>query len=178
MVSAGSDRTIRLWDIEKGQNCGVLTGHEEEIRSLSVSPYGRHSASACRDNTIKLWDLSSMTELETLKGHSGIVQSVAFSPKGDLLASGSQDNTVMLWNLRAKRRIERLSSRQRLNGVALSLDARYLVAAPIAEFDFEVAPSDQGIAVWDLKSDAAKAEYVDTGVKATCFAASPDGLWR
>ena len=99
LASGNLDRTVKLWDVERGSELRTFMGHSAGISSVALNPNGKLLASGNRDNTIKLWELSSGTELRTFKGHSRIVNSVAFSPDGKLLVSGSLDNTIKLWDV-------------------------------------------------------------------------------
>jgi hypothetical protein len=94
LASAGSDRTIKLWDAQSGQERHTLKGHTDEVSSVVFSPDGKTLASGGRDKTIRLWDAASGQERATLKGHASVVYSVAFSPDGKTLASGSADGTI------------------------------------------------------------------------------------
>ncbi len=48
LVSAGDDRTLKLWDIAKGQEIFTLSGHGNQIFGVACSPDGRAVASARR----------------------------------------------------------------------------------------------------------------------------------
>src|SRR5262249_33701895 len=48
LASCGSDRTIRLWEIDGGA-CRVLRGHTDEVFAVGFHPGGTRLASAGRD---------------------------------------------------------------------------------------------------------------------------------
>ena len=100
IVSAGDDKTVRLWDADTGQPVGQpLTGHTDELRSVAFSPDGHRIVSGSRDKTLRLWDAGTGKPIgQPLTGHSNAVYSVAFSPDGHRIASGSADTTVRLWD--------------------------------------------------------------------------------
>ncbi|WP_017305463.1 hypothetical protein [Spirulina subsalsa] len=56
-ASAGDDGSIRLWDINKGQdqNSQLLSGHDKSVTSVSFSPDGKLLASGSK--TIRIWKL-------------------------------------------------------------------------------------------------------------------------
>src|SRR5262249_46374150 len=97
VASCGSDRTIRLWEIDGGA-CRVLRGHTDEVFAVAFHPGGTRLASAGRDRAVWLWDLASGEEVVRLQGHTSYVWSLGFSPDGATLASGSGDATVRLWD--------------------------------------------------------------------------------
>jgi WD40 repeat protein len=56
LLSASSDRTVRLWDLASGKELQVYEGHTDEVRSATFSPDGRW-ASSSHDRTLWLWAL-------------------------------------------------------------------------------------------------------------------------
>ena len=96
---SGSWESIKLWNVETGEEIRTLQGHDGWVYSLNFSPDGKTLVSCSADNTIKLWNVETGQEIRTLKGHDSYVWSVNFSPDGKTLVSGSNDYTIKLWNL-------------------------------------------------------------------------------
>lgn len=95
------DGSLRLWDVETGENTLTLEGHSSAVQAIALSPDGKQLLSASV-NEVKLWDLGSGTVLRTFPGgtFSGFYQAVAFSPDGHYaLIGASQDKTVKLLDL-------------------------------------------------------------------------------
>ena len=59
LVSASSDRTLRLWDGATGECLHRLQGHLEGVNGCSVAPDGRRMASVSADGGIRVWRLAS-----------------------------------------------------------------------------------------------------------------------
>ncbi|KAL3795330.1 hypothetical protein HJC23_009503 [Cyclotella cryptica] len=60
LLSASNDESIRLWNIQRGTNVAVFTGHDGHRRQvLSVAWHftGMKFASAGMDNVVKLWNV-------------------------------------------------------------------------------------------------------------------------
>ncbi|MEQ8667861.1 MAG: protein kinase [Pirellulales bacterium] len=169
LASGGDDNTIKLWDVETGEEVSTLTGHAKGVRSVAFSPDGRRLASGGGDNTIKLWDVETGEEESTLTGHAAGVNSVAFSHNGRRLASGSYDKMIKLWDVEMGEEVSTLACFTNANGVyrvAFSPDGRRLAFSE---------RSNNTIQLWDVETG----EEVSTltghtaGVNSVAF--SPDG---
>ncbi|MEG4861119.1 AAA-like domain-containing protein, partial [Microcoleus sp. K1-B1] len=166
LVSASSDNTIQLWDLQTQKPIATLTGHSSSVRSVAFSPDGLTLVSASSDNTIKLWHLQSQKPIATLTGHSSSVRSVAFSPDGLTLASASSDNTIKLWHLQSQKPIATLTGHSSsVRSVAFSPDGLTLASASY----------DSTIKLWDLQSQKPIATLSGHSSSVYSVAFSPDG---
>jgi WD40 repeat protein len=109
LASGSSDKTVKLWNVETGQEIRTLGSHSDFVRSIAFSPDGKTLASGSNDKTVKLWNVETGQEIRTLGGHTDSVISTAFSPDGKTLASGSYDKTVKLWNVETGQEVNTLS---------------------------------------------------------------------
>ncbi len=55
LVTAGTDRLAKLWDVAAAGVRADLKGHEGAIRALAVSPDGKTIATGGDDRVIRLW---------------------------------------------------------------------------------------------------------------------------
>jgi len=101
LVGGGEKRTVKIWDVQTGQELQTLHGHSGDVWAAAFSPVddGRWVASAGEDSTVKVWDSRSGELVHNFRGHTGIVSSLAFTPNGRLLVTGSRDQTVKVWNV-------------------------------------------------------------------------------
>ncbi len=140
-VSASSDRTVRVWNLERGENVLVLIGHEGWVRSVAVTPNGRWALSASSDRTIRVWDLKKGKSVAILTGHEDQVNAVAVTADGCWAISASSDRTVRVWNVRQEECVAKLTGHERrVNAVAITSDGQRAVSAS----------ADQTIRVWEL----------------------------
>ena len=103
LISGGSDRFVRLWDVKHKT---LLTTpedqHRGEVCAATISPDRQYGASGCGFGTIKLWNLDNFTNsLTTIVGHASALRSLAFSHRGATLVSGGEDRVVKFWNVRS-----------------------------------------------------------------------------
>ena len=57
LASGGSDKTVRLWDVDTGKQVGTFIGHTQGPNSIAFSPDGAILASASDDKSVRLWDV-------------------------------------------------------------------------------------------------------------------------
>ncbi|KAI9846417.1 MAG: hypothetical protein M1837_004008 [Sclerophora amabilis] len=99
ILATGSyDATIKIWDVESGEELRTLKGHESGIRALQFDDTKLISGSM--DRSLKVWNWRTGECLSTYTGHTGGVIGLHFD--SNILASGSIDKTVKIWNFQDK----------------------------------------------------------------------------
>src|SRR5437870_11802505 len=63
LASVSADQTVRLWNVEKGQEDRALKGHTNQVLRVAFSPDGARLASASADNTVRVWSVASGEEV-------------------------------------------------------------------------------------------------------------------
>jgi len=111
VITAVSDRTLRLWDAHKGALRRTLSGHEDEVFVLEPHPFARNLLlSAAHDGQIIVWDLDEGRALfkhknvvEDLGGH-GAVYDAKWTPDGlTVCATDSHGHVLFLGHGSAER---------------------------------------------------------------------------
>ncbi|OLL23945.1 Cell division control protein 4 [Neolecta irregularis DAH-3] len=116
LVSASTDRTVRIWDIETGECTHVFGGHTQTVRCLQIMDGEKLGekvfVTGSRDSSLRVWRLPRPKDphydferddgpnpffLRKLAGHTQSVRAIA--GQDDLLVSGSYDNNVKLWTV-------------------------------------------------------------------------------
>jgi WD40 repeat protein len=127
-ISASWDKTIKVWDIETGQEIRTLMGHIGEVNALAVLPDRKRIISASSDNTIKVWDIETGQEIRTLMGHTGNVNALAVLPDGKRIISASYDKTIKFWNVETGMLIYSLpENTNQFSMVTATFDGRRLI---------------------------------------------------
>lgn len=101
LASAGSDRTVRLWDARSGRVQQTIVAHSQEVLSVDWAAAPHTLCSASVDKTLRVWDLRRpLTPLFELHAHTYAVRRVKAARhwKGILL-SVSYDRSFALWDL-------------------------------------------------------------------------------
>ncbi len=106
LISVSDDKTIRIWDVEKGMLDRTLRtfsgdGSEGAIYALALSPDSRFLAVGgyFQMNEIRIINLERDTEVVVLKGHSNVITSLDFSNDGLKLASSDATGIIRLWDI-------------------------------------------------------------------------------
>jgi len=175
LLASGSadDGTIKLWDVETGQNIATFTEKPEPNSSMlcvAFSPDGTKLAVGSVAG-IKLLEVSTgehiytrrhidISELESLAS----VFSVTFSPDGRRLVSASWDG-VKLWEVETGQNITTLRGHTRMiDAVAFSPDGLTLASHLV-----------DGIQMWEVGTGRHIITLAEPSNFVTCFAYSPDG---
>ncbi|KDN40729.1 hypothetical protein RSAG8_07904, partial [Rhizoctonia solani AG-8 WAC10335] len=87
IASGSSDRTIRIWNVQKGTLIITLptgrTVHTKAINSVTFSPDGARIISSSRDGVIQVWDtFTGKLSAGPFMSHTSGINALAVSPRG------------------------------------------------------------------------------------------------
>ncbi|MEV0492003.1 NB-ARC domain-containing protein, partial [Streptomyces atratus] len=148
LVSAGFDRTVRIWNVDSGSLQATLNGHLGWVWDCAVSKDGSWLASAGDDGEVRLWEVATGAVRAVLSGHRGAVTGCAVAPDGSWLASTGTDGAVRIWEV-ATGAVRAVLSGHRgaVTGCAVAPDGSWLASTG----------TDGAVRIWEVATGAVRA---------------------
>ncbi|MGC4005876.1 MAG: WD40 repeat domain-containing protein [Pirellulales bacterium] len=107
IVTAGQDRTARIWKTSDGALVATLSeGHEFLTTGAALFPDGRRFATAAMDDTTRIWDLAAGTERLRIPD-TGRTSVVAVSRDGRRIATGGDRGQAQVFDVDTGARLHR-----------------------------------------------------------------------
>jgi autophagy-related protein 16 len=167
LLSASSDKTVRLWDAATGaQRGGAFTGAVQGVNFATLSLNDELVLGCSNDNAARVWLVQGARLKHTLTGHVGKVSSGVFLDSASRVVTGSHDRTIKIWDLSKGYCAKTMFCMSSCNDVALLGGGTVLASAHV----------DKCLRLWDLASGTnfSVLDNVHEG-QITCVAASIDG---
>ncbi|ETO36366.1 WD-40 repeat protein [Reticulomyxa filosa] len=126
LCSGSFDNTIRIWDVETLNPLCVLSGHDDVVWCIAISPSNSNAGlvggngyticSGSYDGTIRTWDIDTHKQLNVLTGHERGIRSVKYGRNNmqNTVLSGSSDRTVRLWDIRSNEQVQRFDGHKNI----------------------------------------------------------------
>ena len=170
---AACPNDLRGWEWNRlsyisDQSIMTISGHQNTIHSVALSPDGKRVVSGGWGKSIKMWDTANGAELMTFSGHEGNVGSVAFSPDGKRLVSGSADKMVKIWDVENGAELMTLRGHEN--------DIRHLAFSPDGK-RIASATSGKVIKIWDAVTGMEVTNIQHGGERVGGLAFSPDSKY-
>jgi len=91
-LSGSFDQSMRLWNLETGEEIKRFLGHTDKLHRVRFSADGKLGLSCSRDGSLRVWDLASGKETRVIKAHVG---GIPRSPSGVLDAAVAANGIVV-----------------------------------------------------------------------------------
>jgi WD40 repeat protein len=145
IISASSDKTLKLWDACNRSEIATLAGHEGAVECCAFSHNDDRIVSGSKDGTLKLWDGHTGQLIVTLSGHETKVTHCCFSPDDTRVLSASGDLKLKLWSSESGVVVATMAGHQfRVKKCQFTPDGQRIVSG-----------SDEDLKLWDANSGAA-----------------------
>ncbi|CAO3439675.1 High-affinity carbon uptake protein Hat/HatR [Azospirillum argentinense] len=165
-LSASTDRTLRLWNLDTGTELAIMRGHSNKIQAVAVLLDGHRAVSGSDDKTVKLWDLDTGACLATLEGHSDRIRAIAVLPDGRRILTASEDDTLKLWDVDTGATLATLMGHYgTVRAVAVLPDGCRAISVG----------NDRTLKLWDLDTGEVQSTLRDPSERITAVAVLPDG---
>lgn len=182
LVSGSTDRTVRVWDLEKAECTHVFYGHTSSVRCIQVVPSAPGSGmqgpvvvSASRDSTMRVWRLPLPDDdvylpakaddgecpflMHILSEHEKTVR--AIDAHDDTIVSGSYDCTVRVWRISTGESLHRLQGHTtKIYSVALDHERNRCVSGSM-DNTIKVWSLDTGSLVYNLEGHTSLVGLLD-----------------
>ncbi|TMQ19071.1 MAG: hypothetical protein E6J90_18860 [Deltaproteobacteria bacterium] len=129
VVTAGDDRTARIWDAATGKRPPRLLKHQASVQSAVFNLDGTRIVTASADNTARIWDTATGNPLSPSLKHHAVVRGAAFSPDSTRLVTASDDKTACLWDAMTGKHLATLEHQGIVLSAAFSPDGARIVTA-------------------------------------------------
>jgi WD40 repeat protein len=170
LLTAGAGE-VRVWDgVER---LTPPTGrHANVVRTVAVSPEGRHVASGADDYFVRVWEVvdGRFGAHKTLPRHPAPISAVAYHPRGTVLATCAyQTDEARFWDTVGFGSRAVLKHPDRVSQIAFSADGERVATVG----------HDQTVRVWSATMGAPLGEPIGRGTVEFAVAFTPDGrtLW-
>lgn len=159
---AGTEKEIKIWDIEKDMCVKILNDHSDKRTStmydLSYSPCGKFLVSKDHKSKTLVWNLATGQVLRKLKKHlyrvSHVNSHVKWSPCGRFIAgSGSSDFAIVIWDTQSDKLDVSECNKHAIDTISWSPCGNYLACGGL----------DRTLKIWF--NQAKEIESADAGKK-------------
>ncbi len=169
VVSASTDRTLKLWDVDAGKEIETVDGATEDIGSMALSPDGRTALTTRgygRESLVQRWDLVGLRVAGEIDcGDLGSARSLAISPDGRTAAASFVRRAALFDLATGKRRVVLEKHKAQIDAVAFSADGRFVVTGA----------ADQLVKVWRVEDGQAVHALTGHGSFVHALVCLPDG---
>jgi WD40 repeat protein len=103
LASTSDDGLVKLWSVSSGETIAQLTGNNNCICSLTISPTSDAVLAGTVSGALVLWALdpqnvTSSEPAQKFKAHSGQINACVFHPSGQYVVTGSVDGKARIWS--------------------------------------------------------------------------------
>ncbi|MCJ7734417.1 MAG: TIR domain-containing protein [Anaerolineales bacterium] len=138
LASSSEDGTVRIWEVETGEERLVLLGHTGPVYYSEWNNDATQILTAGSDGTARVWDSETGLEVLKLTGHEGEVYSASWDMNNSRILTASEDGTARVWDAETGREIIQLSHLGPVRHAKWSRDGEFILTS-----------GDQDVRIWN-----------------------------
>ncbi|KAF8833428.1 WD40 repeat-like protein [Paxillus ammoniavirescens] len=148
IVTCSSDKTVRLWNVETGEQEGTTMEHKGWVSGLAVTRDGKRVLSGGADKRIRVWGVETHELIEEWEDETGSIWWIVVSPDDQLAATGGEKGVIVIREIQEGSRIgHSIKAGRAVRLFCFSPHGEKLACAVGDTFDVEPA-----IHVYDIES--------------------------
>jgi WD40 repeat protein len=148
LFTCGDDKSIKVWDMAKGEVAQTLTGHSAGVNAMAVALGGKAlvsgSGAVAGDFELIFWDLPEGKLRKKTKEQTANIIALAAAGDGKTVASGSTNGKVYLWDPAAGKLLKTLDVAVNSKPLVISANGKRLACDDANNID------KCNLWVWDL----------------------------
>ena len=127
-VSAASDGSLTLWDLEIGDSVNVLWAHRAPVTGLAVTLDGSLVVSASSDGMIRAYAVDRGNLLRSFGSPKNPVVHMALDPHGRFVVTADPHGELVTWDMVSTNAVHKLQTKSKVTCLVVSPCAEFLVA--------------------------------------------------
>ena len=178
LVSASSDSTVNVWDIEGKRK--VMVFELPDILCITLGPKHNHILAGYSDSKIQVWDSEKSTIISTHSFHKSGVNCISTSTTSQLIASSSLDLQIILWDYSTSEPLMVLKGHSdQITSLALIKSSILSTSADRSLYLWDTLQSDQAALIKEFDSSAISLSKSKTdSIFAACSKTGEVGVWE
>ncbi|KIJ08957.1 hypothetical protein PAXINDRAFT_17942 [Paxillus involutus ATCC 200175] len=110
LVSWSFDKTVRIWDVDNGEQEGTSMKHEgsARVKGLAVTRDGKRILSGGDDKRVRLWDVETHDAIRESGNYMDSIEVTALSPDDRLAAIGDVKGRIVIAEMKEGGEIKHL----------------------------------------------------------------------
>ncbi|KAF8833075.1 WD40 repeat-like protein, partial [Paxillus ammoniavirescens] len=105
IVTCSWDKTVRIWNVENGEQEGTAMIHDGWVDTVAVTRDGKRIHSGGDETRIRVWDVETHQFIEEWEDETGDIWWIAVSPDDQLAASGGRKGEIVIREIQEGGRI-------------------------------------------------------------------------